>query len=145
MEKTLDSLQKMQDEASAFVTTLKPKSYGALTIGLEGDLGSGKTTFVQDAGKSMGLVENLTSPTFIIEKIYDLPKNSLFKKFVHVDAYRLDSAEELQRLGFHEILKDKSNIVFIEWPEKIKSILPHDTKSIVFTFVNETTRKITYV
>src|SRR3989338_3678065 len=77
---------------------------GATVVGLSGDLGSGKTSFVQGVANALGVSEHVTSPTFILERIYKLsvPKPSTydlvpntFSHLVHIDAYRLDSASEL--------------------------------------------------
>lgn len=111
----------------------------ATVIGLQGELGSGKTYFAQRFGKILGVKENMVSPTFVIMKSYSInPSNSSgqawhrFKKLIHIDAYRLEKEEELLKLGWQEIVKDPENIVLIEWPEKIEGIMPKDSKRIIF-------------
>ena len=133
----------MAQFAHSFTEKLR-QSQQAIVIALRGDLGSGKTTFVQNVAKSLGINEDVTSPTFVIQKTYEIPKKSEFKKLVHVDAYRLDSAEDLTKLGFQDVLKDKESVVFIEWPEKISSVLPKDVEYIDFKFIDETKREIKY-
>lgn len=114
---------------------------GAFVVGLYGDLGSGKTAFTQAVAKCLGVKEAVTSPTFVIEKIYKLD-NKNFEHLIHIDAYRLESGNELLHLGWEEIAKNPKNIIFIEWPEKVAEILPKDVKKIYFTFVNGNTRDI---
>lgn len=113
----------------------------ALIVGLYGDLGSGKTTFTQDIAKIFGIKENITSPTYVIEKIYNI-NHSEFKKFIHVDAYRLDSGKELLALEWERTLGDPKNIIFIEWPERVKEILPENHLKINFKFLSEFEREI---
>ena len=91
---------------------------GAAVLALSGELGSGKTAFVKALAKELGVEETVTSPTFVIEKIYKL-SHSRFKNLVHVDAYRLESAHELEVLGFKELLQNAENLVAIEWPERV--------------------------
>lgn len=114
---------------------------GALVVGLCGDLGSGKTAFTQAVAKCLGVKETVTSPTFVIEKIYKLG-NKNFDHLIHIDAYRLESGSELLHLGWEEIAKNPKNIIFIEWPERIAEILSDNIKKIFFTFVDENTREI---
>ncbi len=105
---------------------------GALIFALTGELGSGKTTFVQGFLRGLGVRRGGASPTFIIFRrfmIYDLR----FKNVYHVDAYRLKNSRELATLGFKEILADPENIVLIEWAEKIKKLLPRSTIKILFS------------
>ena len=113
----------------------------ATVVGLYGDLGSGKTAFMQATAKCLGVRETVTSPTFVIEKIYKLDHQN-FDHLIHIDSYRLKSGDELLHLGWEEIAKNPKNIIFIEWPEKVAEILPKDIKKIHFTFVDENTREI---
>lgn len=114
---------------------------GALVVGLYGDLGSGKTTFTQAVAKCLGVKETVTSPTFVIEKIYKL-NNKNFDHLIHIDAYRLKGGDELLHLGWEEIAKNPKNIILIEWPERVSEILPDNMKKINFTFVGENSREI---
>ena len=116
---------------------------GAIIVRLYRDLGSGKTAFTQATARCLGVKEAVTSPTFVIEKIYKL-EHQRFDHLIHIDAYRLGSGDELLRLGWEEIAKKPKNIILIEWPERIAEILPEDFKKIYFTFVNENTREISF-
>lgn len=99
----------------------------AVVVGLYGNLGSGKTTFTKSVAKVLGVTEDITSPTFVIEKVYEL-QNNKFSHFIHIDAYRLEKEEELVSLGWNEIISDKNNLIFIEWPEKVSGIMPDHIK-----------------
>lgn len=114
---------------------------GAVIVGLYGDLGSGKTAFTQAIAKCLGVKETVTSPTFVIEKIYKL-RGENFDHLIHIDAYRLKSGDELLHLGWEEIAKNPKNLILIEWPERVAEILPGDMKKIYFIFVAENTREI---
>ncbi len=97
----------------------------ATVIFLFGNLGAGKTTFVQNIAKKLGIKENVLSPTFVICKQYPLS----FMHFItltHIDLYRLESEEETKTINLENIIKDKQNLVFIEWPEKISNTIVSD-------------------
>lgn len=113
-------------------------------VALFGNLGSGKTTFVQGLAKGLGIKQKIISPTFIIARKYDVPKSSLFnhKSFYHIDLYRIESEKDILGLGLTEIINDKENIVAIEWPEKIEKILPKERTDIYFEYELEDKRKI---
>jgi len=129
----------------------KPKK-SALVIGLIGELGSGKTTFLQGFAKGLAIREKVLSPTFIIYRKIQIPKskcqiksktqNQNFYFFYHFDCYRIENPKELLSLGFAEIISNPKNIVAIEWADKIKKILPTNTIWIKFEFIDEKTRKI---
>lgn len=116
----------------------------ALVIGLEGDLGGGKTTLLQGFAKGLGIKEKVLSPTFVIMKKFRIPgsKNSKFRHLYHVDCYRIKDSEEILDLGFKEIISDSKNIVVVEWADRIKKILPKDKVSIKFRFINKDNREI---
>ena len=150
------SLEETEEIAKNFLEKISVGVYDkALVIGLYGDLGSGKTTFVQDIAKIFGVKEFVTSPTFVIEKMYPIRArgaspssngagniNHSFKKIVHIDAYRIDSGKELLSLGWEEIILDPQNLILIEWPEKVKSILPENYAKIFFKFMSDKEREI---
>ncbi len=114
----------------------------ALILGLEGDLGGGKTTFLQGFAKGLGIKEKITSPTFVIIKRFHVPY-SMFHDFYHIDCYRIRKSKEIFDLGLKEIISNPRNIVAIEWADRIKKILPKNVLSLKFGFVGKTSRKIT--
>ena len=107
---------------------------GALALALKGDLGSGKTTFVQGLAKGLGVKGRITSPTFVLMK--------RFKNFYHFDCYRLQRPEEILQLGWQEIIANPQNIIAIEWPERIKKFLPKETIYLNFKFMDKNKREI---
>ncbi|MDI6602502.1 MAG: tRNA (adenosine(37)-N6)-threonylcarbamoyltransferase complex ATPase subunit type 1 TsaE [Patescibacteria group bacterium] len=112
-----------------------------LIIGLEGELGGGKTTFLQGFARGLGIKEKILSPTFVIIKKFSI-FNFQFSNFYHVDCYRLEKPNEILNLGFKKIISNPQNIVAIEWADKIKKILPKNSIILKFKFVNKNSRKI---
>ncbi len=112
-------------------------------LALHGDLGSGKTTFIQGLAKGLGINKKIISPTFIIMRSYKVPV--IFKKshFYHVDLYRVNSEDDVRELGLIELINDSGNIIAIEWPEKILELLPEKRLDLHFTYIDENKRKIT--
>ena len=154
MKKTVKSLE----ELNTFVVSLandviehckKHKKNKATIFALQGDLGAGKTTFSKSFIGSFGVKETVTSPTFVIEKIYKIPNNksprrqaSRFRNIIHIDAYRLTGGEDLEVLGWKEISNNPENIILIEWPEMVEDVLPEDVHRIKFKVVDENSREI---
>lgn len=104
-------------QTKAFVKKFLKGLHGGETLLLHGDLGAGKTTFTQFFAGFLGVKDVVTSPTFNIVKEYST-KNG--KKLYHFDMYRLEDISELQEIGAEEILlKNETDFVVVEWPEKI--------------------------
>ncbi len=141
MLERVEGLKKLEVYAKDFLKEVYPKNKGAFIVGLSGELGSGKTSFVQCAARILGVVEQITSPTFVIEKIYPLKKYR-FGKLIHIDAYRLKNSDELLTVGWRDVADDVKNLIFIEWPEHVEEALPKDIAKLLFTYVDETTRNI---
>jgi len=118
-----------------FVTSIQPHD-GATVVTLSGVLGAGKTTFAQGVAKALGVEEIVTSPTFVIEKIYAL-QDQKFARLIHIDAYRLKGAHELEVLGWKELLADSGNLILLEWPEKVAEAIPADATRISFEINGE--------
>ena len=97
---------------------VQPGKDSAYVIGLSGHLGAGKTAYVKCVAKEFGITSEVTSPTYVIMKIYDT-NNSIFHRIVHIDAYRLEKREELGAIRFENIVADQHNLVLIEWPENV--------------------------
>ncbi len=114
---------------------------GAVVLSLEGDLGAGKTTFIQGFGRGLGIRESILSPTFIIMNRYGLKKGK-FKDFYHFDCYRVEEEKEVEALEFEEIISNPRNIVCIEWGERIKNLLPGNIIIIKFKASEKDKRKI---
>jgi tRNA threonylcarbamoyladenosine biosynthesis protein TsaE len=121
----------------------------ATVIGLFGDLGAGKTTFMQFFGEALGVREKMQSPTFVIEKIYKIGGSEVapeiakhFDHLIHIDAYRLDDSKEILTLGWETILKNPRNIIAIEWADKLGDLLPKDHIHVQFTHHDDESRII---
>ena len=146
------SLEEMQQIAAEFVSNLILSTDTATIVGLYGELGSGKTTFTQGVARALRITETVVSPTFVIEKIYQIQKNNntnnytknteqKFTHFIHIDSYRLEKSEELLQLGWKEIISNPNNLIFIEWPERVIDIMPPHIK-LVFSHVSENVREL---
>lgn len=116
----------------------KQESRKAHVLGLEGDLGGGKTTFLQGFAKGLGIRQKILSPTFVILKKFKVKH----KIFYHIDCYRIKKPKEILDLGFKQIISDPRNIVAVEWSNRIKKIMPKNTILISFEFINKNKRKI---
>lgn len=127
---------------------IKTKKSKAMILALSGDLGAGKTTLTKEIAKQFGIKENIVSPTFVIMKIYNINQSSTyyshFKKLIHIDAYRLDSSDELLKIGWSEIIDDKNNLVILEWPEKVKEVISPSIFGISLIHIDEETRQIEF-
>ncbi len=142
MESITTSTKETQQVAADLVKRLGGyKHRGALALGLQGELGSGKTTFIQGLGRALKLKDKILSPTFVIQKRFTL-KGQRWANLYHIDAYRLSGAKDLKTLGWLEILKDKKNLVVVEWAERVKAALPKDTLWLKFDHLGEDKRKI---
>ncbi len=129
MEKRIGSIQELEAEAAAFVAGLSPQEDKATLVTLSGELGAGKTAFTKAVAKVLGVTVDLTSPTFVLQKAYDISYNG-FSRLIHIDAYRLESGEELAPLRLDESLEDPKNLIMLEWPEKVVGALPAAAISI---------------
>lgn len=121
------------------VLKLLPHTAGAVVVNLVGNLGAGKTTFVQAMARDWGITQPITSPTYTLMRSYDIPTDRLpsgqqrrFKRLVHIDAYRLERPEEWAHLKPEEFLSEAGTVVFIEWPEKVAGFAPKPDLTLVF-------------
>lgn len=102
----------------------RSKGRGASVFALSGELGGGKTTFVQGFLRGLGIKRRAASPTFILMR--------RFGNLHHLDAYRLKKPSELARLGFPEILRNPRNIVLVEWADRVRKLIPRNAIWIKF-------------
>ena len=142
MEKRVGGDKEMAAFAAEYIADINPAA-SAIVLGLSGELGAGKTTFAQAVAKALGVEETVNSPTFVIEKIYQLRGQS-WERLVHIDAYRLKGAAELYALGWDELIADPRNLIVIEWPENVESAIPKDAHRITIEIGDGEARTITY-
>jgi tRNA threonylcarbamoyladenosine biosynthesis protein TsaE len=121
---TTTSVDETRDLAAALASLARP---GDVLV-LAGDLGAGKTAFVQGFGRGLGVPDRITSPTFTLVHVYEgrLPVH-------HLDVYRLGQLSEALDLGLPEMLDD-GGVVLIEWGDAILPVLPHDYLEVRLTF-----------
>src|SRR3989338_4220420 len=141
MERLSHSLSDTNAFAGGFVKDLAPHHESASVVALYGDLGSGKTTFVQAVAKAIGVRATIISPTFVLERAYTL-KDQPFARLLHIDCYRIEKSGEMHALNWDEKIRNPKNIIFVEWAERIEDTLPPNTVRIYFEHVGENKRKI---
>lgn len=125
--------------AKQLVKHQMPNKKHALVVGLSGELGSGKTTFVQGFAKALGIKERIISPTFVILKKFKIKD---LKFLTHIDAYRIKNSKEILDLGWKNMLVSPENIILVEWPEKIKKIFPKQYFWLNFSHKGKSKRSI---
>lgn len=143
MEQRATSLNEFEHIARSFAETLAPVAGKAVVVTLSGELGAGKTTFVQTIAKYFGVSIPVTSPTFMLEKIYPL-SNAPFSTLVHLDAYRLEKGSDLVPLRLPERYADSGTLVMIEWPERVADALPPDVRAVRIVHNADDSRAISY-
>lgn len=134
MTAALDVVTRAPDETRKVGAALAELLAPGDVVSLTGELGAGKTAFVQGAARALGVQDPVTSPTFVLVRQYrgDVPVH-------HVDVYRLDRIQEVLDLGFEDLL-DPSGVVFIEWGDAIDTLLPDDHLRVEITTDDEVRR-----
>jgi len=144
-----NSSEETQKLGADFSQTLK----GGDFLAFYGELGSGKTTFIQGLAKGLGITRRIISPTFIIVRSYELKlkmQNSKFKNkiknakfFYHIDLYRAESKHDLLSVGLDQIIQDQDNIIALEWAERLGEMLPEKRIDLHFEYLGDNKRRIT--
>lgn len=152
MNKNFKFITKSYKETRKLGEKLAEEIKKGTVVALYGDLGSGKTTFVQGFAKGLKIKKRLISPTFIILRTYKIRlktknlklKTSVqeVKNFYHVDLYRIQNGEDIREIGLDEIIENGNDIVAIEWAEKLGDFLPKKRIDIHFKSQDHT-REIT--
>lgn len=108
---------------------------GSLIL-LNGEMGSGKTQFVRFLCESLGVISNVSSPSFLILNKYDTKKNL---EIFHFDLYRIKDSRDLEEIGFFEILESKKGVVIIEWADMFKELFSNKKNiiDIYFNFIKD--------
>jgi tRNA threonylcarbamoyladenosine biosynthesis protein TsaE len=140
----IKSLEDLKRFAADFAGGLR----GGDVVGLVGNLGVGKTTFVQQVALELGVSSEVKSPTFILVREYGAdPKMARrnIRQVIHADAYRLDDEDELWAIGFDELADDPESVVFVEWADRVPSLRDYSSyRELKFSFIDENTRVIEY-
>lgn len=109
-------------------------------ISLVGDLGAGKTTFTKGVARGLGIMDNVTSPTFTILNEYSGEEKRLY----HFDFYRIEDEGELVELGFEDYFPSTDGLTIVEWVEKAPSVLPKQYYQVTFEKIDDDKRKIVF-
>lgn len=133
-----------EEETIGFAKKYARELNGGEVIGLRGNLGAGKTVFTKGLALGLGIDKTITSPTFVVMKVYEIksPQNNI-RGLVHIDAYSLENQDEILAIGAQEYFENKNYITVIEWPEKIISNLPANTKYVNIENIEKNRRKLT--
>lgn len=118
---------------------------GGEIFALSGPLGSGKTSLAQEIASSFNIKEKVNSPTFNIIKVYPVLGHKKIKEFIHIDAYRLKSSQELVLLGINDYFLSDDNVIYIEWAEKVKDIIPKRAKTIKIDYYKNKKERVIYL
>ena len=139
-------ISKNEKQTLFFAENFAKKLKGGDVVALTGNLGSGKTVFTRGIAKTLNIKKRISSPTFNIIKIYNIPrvigKKINAEYLCHIDAYRLKNAKDLINLGIEEILSSKKTITIIEWADKVKNILPENNITIQFKTTDNKNKRI---
>nr|WP_298992951.1 tRNA (adenosine(37)-N6)-threonylcarbamoyltransferase complex ATPase subunit type 1 TsaE [uncultured Polaribacter sp.] len=127
------SLQDLPKIASEIISSAKNK-----TLLFYGQMGVGKTTLIKELCKSLGVLDNISSPTFSLVNEYQTANND---KVYHFDFYRIEDEEEAYDIGIEDYF-DSKNWCFIEWPENIENLLPLDAVEIHLSLLGDEQRNI---
>lgn len=134
-------ISKSSEETKKIGKELAEKIKGGETILLFGNLGAGKTTFVQGFAEGLGIKDRILSPTFVLQRIHDVPKSEI-KTLNHIDLYRIENPTEVENLGLIELFEDSHAVTLIEWAERLKDFKPKKGWGVKFHHISENTREL---
>lgn len=130
-----------EQQTMALASSLARRLQGGDVVTLDGPLGSGKTCFVRGMAIGLGIDPGeVSSPTFVIRHEYAAPSGP---SLTHLDAYRIHDPDELESIGWEELLQSSSTIIAIEWAGRITSALPAGTINVTFAHLGLTSRDLT--
>ncbi|HEY4474455.1 MAG TPA: tRNA (adenosine(37)-N6)-threonylcarbamoyltransferase complex ATPase subunit type 1 TsaE [Candidatus Paceibacterota bacterium] len=142
------SFKETQKIASGLARKIIKTKKGAV-ISLEGELGAGKTTFIQGFAKALGIKSKVKSPTFVLMKKYPVKlrhgasKVSNQTNLYHLDCYRIRDYKDLRIPEMKEIFESSYDIILVEWAERIKRVIPKKHITIHIDHISKNQRKIT--
>ena len=135
---TLECISRSADQTRRYGMRLGSLLRPGDLIAFSGDLGAGKTTFINGVAKGWGSVDPVTSPTFVLVNEYYRPDGGVM---FHMDAYRIGSIWEAEELDFERMLQ--SGPMLIEWAERIETILPKERIWVNMQYISDETRNFT--
>jgi len=116
---------------------------GGEVLALTGNLGAGKTVFTKGLAAGLGVKQIITSPTFVIMKVYKIKnQKSAIKNFIHIDCYRVGDPESIKAIGALEYFGRADSVVLVEWAERISKIIPSEAIKINLSINKRFGRKI---
>lgn len=133
-------VSRSEADTEAFAAKVAAAYPDGAVIALHGDLGAGKTVFSRGFARALGITEPVSSPTYTIIQEYKRPDG---RYFYHLDLYRISNSVSALAFGTDEYLEEPGAFALVEWPERIKEILPPGTLHIHIRHVNDTEREIT--
>ena len=128
------NLEDLPRAASELLESLN----GHTIIALHGTMGAGKTTLIREIASQMGVVDNVTSPTFAIVNQYNTADDS---RIYHFDFYRIEKVEEAYDFGYEEYFFS-GDLCFVEWPERIAELMPEDTLNITIELTEDNNERV---
>lgn len=134
-------ITKSSDETKKIGNDFAQKLNPTDVVLLYGDLGAGKTTFVQGLAEGLGIKDRILSPTFVLQRIHDVPNNK-FGNLNHLDLYRIEEPTEIENLGLFEMIEDESAVTIIEWADRLKDFTPKQGYRIYFNYLSNDQREI---
>ena len=127
------SLEDLASIAAEIISSVKNK-----TLLFYGEMGDGKTTFIKEICQQLGILDNISSPTFSLVNEYQTSKK---EKVFHFDFYRIEEEEEALDIGIEEYF-DSDAWCLVEWPENIENLLPLDAAQIHLSILDDEQRNI---
>lgn len=134
-------ITKSEKETYKFAKEFASKLKGGEVLCLIGDLGAGKTAFTKGLAQGLKVNNIITSPTFVLMKVYDADFKNI-KKLAHIDAYRLNDAESLEQIGVADYFNDETCVTVVEWADRVKQIWPKDAIVIEFKILEGDSREL---
>ena len=132
---TSKSPEELKSFAASFLEEkMQSPRTRALVVSLVGNLGAGKTTFVQGIAEFLGIVRSMVSPTFTLMREVELPRETGgITMIYHFDWFRLKHGADIVALGWDDIIKDPKNLVLVEWGDKFPQLFPEGTYQITLS------------
>jgi tRNA threonylcarbamoyladenosine biosynthesis protein TsaE len=141
---------RSDEETRSFAARFAKNLNAGDVLAIYGELGAGKTTFIQGLAYGLGYAGRVFSPTFVIARPYKISTQKEANKrrkreintLYHIDLYRIEKGPDLGTIGIEDFLNDKTAICAVEWPEKIEDLLPKNATRIKIFDLGEGKRKI---